>query len=354
MSGKAHGWKKAGRRAWFKRPARWAPLLALAALLAVAAVHFGPRYVYYLFGYLALDKVPSEITPKQRQVIQAATKGLKAKIVWSSSRSGNHEIYMLTLPGMNLYRLTNNDRVDFYPRFSPDGRELVFARSQKKWVSERNWKLWDVIHMRLAGGKERLLAKNGDYPLWVGPREVSFSRGNQVVLKSLASGKERVIFDSTGPPLEGTIGTPALSPRDRNLLAVAARGKHDGVFVVDLAKNTIQKMGQGCELGWFPDGRRLYWVEPHGRGGTRVMTSPLRPVRPRVFMDKPGRYSHEYFVRFSQDGRWMVWAGSAGGHEHDIADYEIFLWDTTKPPEQAVRLTYNKGNDRWPDIFVEK
>ena len=221
-------------------------------------------------------------------------------------------------------------------------------------MSERDWKRWDVYQLNLARGGEGLVAHNGDYPLWVGPDEVSFLRGNQVVLKRLSNGKERVIFDSGPPPMESTIGTPALSPLNRDLLAVAARGRHDGVFVVNLATKQLIKYGPGCELGWFPDGKRLYWVEPHGRGHTRVMASPLKPVKPRVFMDKPGAYSHEYFVRFSQDGRWMVWCGAAQGHEHDQADYEVFLWDTTQPPEKAVRLTFNQGNDRWPDIFVEK
>ena len=250
---------------------------------------------------------------------------------------------MLFTPGM-----------DFYPRFSADGQELVFARSQKKWVSERNWKLWDVYHLRLSDGHESLLAKNGNYPLWVGTDEISFLRGNQVVLKSLGSGAERVIFNSSQPPLVRTIRTPALSPLDRNLLAVKVRGKNRGVFVINLVRNTIKKIGDGCQLGWFPDGKHLYWVEARGRGGSRVMSSSLSTVRPQVYMDKPGEHSHEYFVRLSQDSKWMVWGATAKGHEHDIADYEIFLWNNSKPPTEAVRLTYNQSNDRWPDIYVQK
>ena len=298
------------------------------------------------------EEVDAGLDASQRQAIAQATQGLKAKIAWSSNRAGNHELYLLTLPELRLFRLTHNQRVDFYPRFSPNGQELIFARSQKEWVSERNWKLWDVYRLNLTQGGEGLVARNGDYPLWVGPDEVSFLRGNQVVLRKLAGGQERVIFDSGS--MRSTIGTPALSPTNRNLLAVAARGKHDGVFVVDLAQGKLTKYGSGCELGWFPQGKRLYWVEPHGQGHTRVMASPLKPVRPSVFVDKPGPYSHEYFVRLGPDGRWMVWGASTGGHEHDQADYEIFLWDTTRPPSEAMRLTFNAGNDRWPDIFVEK
>lgn len=324
----------------------WAlPVLLLGMLGLAWAMSRGPVF----------PQVPNGISPTAQETIRAATRGLKAKIAWSSNRSGSHELYLLTLPELKLERLTRNDRVDFYCRFSPDGRELVFVRSQKPWVSERDWKQWDVYRLDLATGRESLVARGGDYPLWVGQDQVSFLRGNQVVLKSLGSGREQVIFDSTGPPLEGTIGTPALSPVNRCLLAVAARGKHNGVFVVDLAHgNRLIPIGQGCELAWFPDGRQLHWVEAHGNGGTRVMRSALDPVRPRVWVDKPGPYSHEYFVRLSRDGRWMVWCAAAKGHEHDKADYEVFLWDTARPLNQAVRLSFDKRNDRWPDIYLEQ
>ena len=69
-------------------------------------------------------------------------------------------------------------------------------------------------------------------------------------------------------------------------------------------------------------------------------------------MDLPGEYSHEYFPRLSRDGRYLVWAASREGHEHDIADYEIFLWRMGDPPKDALRLTHSPANDRWPDIYL--
>jgi hypothetical protein len=55
----------------------------------------------------------------------------------------------------------------------------------------------------------------------------------------------------------------------------------------------------------------------------------------------------------SSDGRYLVLGASAGGHEHDVADYEIFLWSVESPIDTAVRLTFHSGNDNWPDVFVE-
>jgi len=69
-------------------------------------------------------------------------------------------------------------------------------------------------------------------------------------------------------------------------------------------------------------------------------------------IDIPGRRSHEYFPQLSADGKWLVWAATQRGHDHDIADYEIYLWEVGTPAQDAVRLTYHSGNDRWPDIYI--
>jgi hypothetical protein len=47
-----------------------------------------------------------------------------------------------------------------------------------------------------------------------------------------------------------------------------------------------------------------------------------------------------------------VWGITQRGHDHDTADYEIYLWEVGTPREKAVRLTYNSANDRWPDVFI--
>ena len=48
----------------------------------------------------------------------------------------------------------------------------------------------------------------------------------------------------------------------------------------------------------------------------------------------------------------MVWGITQRGHDHDIADCEIYLWEVGTPKESAVRLTHHSANDRWPDIFI--
>ena len=49
------------------------------------------------------------------------------KIVFSSNRNGNSEIYMMNPDGSQQVRLTNHHADDFRPVFSPTGEEILFV-----------------------------------------------------------------------------------------------------------------------------------------------------------------------------------------------------------------------------------
>ena len=53
---------------------------------------------------------------------------------------------------------------------------------------------------------------------------------------------------------------------------------------------------------------------------------------------------------------YMVFGASRSPkeHEHDVADYEIFLWKKGSDAGKATRLTFHTGNDNWPDVYIEK
>jgi hypothetical protein len=323
-------------------------------ILTAASIHFGPRFIYRHWGYLWLKKYESHLTENQIRQIQSGLQGFKGKIVWSSNRTGNHEIFLMTLPEFKMYQLTHNPHVDTFPRFSPDGEKIAFCRSQPRWISQRNLELWNVYLLSLADNKETLLAKNAFTPQWITNNLVSYVRKNKLMIRNLETGKEEMVLDGDRDSISGQMTTPEFLRQDQNLLALTWRGKMDGVFIWDRKKDTFLKIGSGCQITWVPSDREVVWVDNGGNGGTQILKSSISQPRPSLFMDLPGRYSHEYFPRLSSDGKWMVWAATAEGHEPDVVDYEIFLWKVGTPFDKAVRLTYNPANDSWPDIFWER
>ena len=84
------------------------------------------------------------------------------KIIFTSSRDGNSEIYMMNPDGSQQVRLTNHRSRDSYPVLSPTGEEILF-------VSDRGGEP-DIYIMRADGGGERPLFRTDpayrDYPAW--------------------------------------------------------------------------------------------------------------------------------------------------------------------------------------------
>ena len=289
---------------------------------------------------------------REREALQKLQPQLDAQIVWSSRRSDNHDLYLVDVAEGQLRRLTDHPHVDFGSRFSPDGEWIVFTRSQREWVSFRDKKLWDVLLIRPDGSDERLLVRHGYHPTWgPGGSSVIFQRDTQVIQIELKDGNERVLFDSTERFSGGRWGEPELHPTGR-LLALAPTGF--GAIVMAPGSSDFTRLTEHhvCQTTWVPGAEELLWVEPKGNGGTRIARGSADGSAATVFMDLPGDRSHEYFPVLSDDGKWMVWGATDEGHEHDRADYEIFLWKVGSPWKEAVRITYHRGNDQWPDIHL--
>jgi Tol biopolymer transport system component len=305
------------------------------------------------------------LTDPEREAVRVLGARLDGLLVWSSNRSGNHELYLLDLRTQSIRQLTHTPSVDFFSRFSPDGRQILFSRSQRAWVSFRDPTAWDVFLMNVDGTHERRIVRGGYHPTWAPDgKAVIFERQRRFLRYDLATGQESVLLDG---PLEFPgveyLGDVEMGPDGRRLAFVlrgrfagahGLTGAYSGAVVFDLETRRLASLTQeqACQTTWAPDGQRLLWMEPGGNGGTRVMTGRPDGSGREVFVDLPGAYSHEYFPRLASDGRWLVWGASARGHEHDRADYEIFVWEAGTGIEQAVRLTHHEGNDQWPDLWV--
>ncbi|GAB4516920.1 MAG: hypothetical protein OHK0046_22980 [Anaerolineae bacterium] len=84
------------------------------------------------------------------------------RIVWSSLRDLNLEIYVGAETGEDAVRLTNNGANDWFPSLSPDGTEIVF-------ISDRNDGQQDVYKIDINGENlTRLTDSNFDdiHPAW--------------------------------------------------------------------------------------------------------------------------------------------------------------------------------------------
>jgi dipeptidyl aminopeptidase/acylaminoacyl peptidase len=316
----------------------------------------------------------SKITPKEQKALDGLKGKVKGKIVWSSSRSSSkHDIWIMNADGTDKKQLTNSpDNVDWFSRFSPDGSKVLFARSSGGWVKEMDaeiFDLWNIWVIGVDGSNEHKVAEKACWGTWrPNGEEIVFARGPKVFIKKLASGDETEIFDAEAFFSKKKVycQQPELSPNGK-FLAITIRGTKRETGIYNLEKKQWYSTGAGCQINWLPDNKSVVRMnEGTGNGDTEILRIPvdadgkptiairgLRVPKEMLFMDLPGRRSHEYFPQFDQSGKWLVWCATQYGHEHDIVDYEVFIWDTsTDKAKDFVRLTFHSGNDRWPDIHT--
>lgn len=330
----------------------------------------------FAFADEAPTGAPVAPTSEEQAALDALKGKLSGKIVWSSSRShSTHDLWIMNADGTDKHALTNSTTVDWFPRFSPDGKTVLFTRSKGGWTPETDAtypEKWDLWMIDANGENERKVADNATWGTFrPDGKEIVFSRGANVYLKNLESGEEKLVldgvkaFDEKGIVLQ----EPNMSP-DGKYLAITLRGSMRETGVYDLENKKWNKSGDGCQIDFTADGKRIYRVNPTGNGGTAAPSEILWfTVKDGVqqekigffgipkaakLMDLPGRRSHEYFPRISANGKWLVWGATAKGHDHDIYDYELYVWEIGTDAKKAIRLTFHTANDRWPDIWLEK
>ncbi len=313
-----------------------------------------------------------EMKGKEKEALEGLKGTVSGLICWSSSRSNSrHDIWLMNADGTEPRQLTQGDQVDWFSRFSPDGQRVLFVRSKSGWVPEGDAEMhekWDLWTIGVDGSDEKKVAENACWGSWRPEGDsIVFARGPKVFLKDLSSGEEKEILDAEAVFKKSTYSQqPQLSPNGK-WLAITLRGTTRETGIYDLEKKVWYSTGGGCQINWFPDNKRVVRMnEGQGNGGTEVLAidigdngepvqkiTALRVPKEVKFMDLPGRRSHEYFPKMDQTGKWMVWCATQYGHEHDIFDYEVFIWNIdTDKKDGWVRLTFHDGNDRWPDIYT--
>ena len=348
---------------WGRRGAPAAPRAGRAKAIGLAGfgLLLALAFLGGALGWRAHRKAGAQEAPGAGEILKmgaadqaalaAAWKDQRGFVVWSSTMYGQHDLVRMDWPSGRLTRLTKHPHVDRSPKISPDGAHVAFARSRMEWTSFRDNDEWDVWLLDLESGRERLLSERGAEPCWTGDgKAVVFQRGGRELIQADAeTGAESVLLGKR----ENRIWTgPSMDP-DGGRVAVTVRGGRRSTSLFAVPDGTETRVAGGCQLAFVPDGRWLVLVEGGGRMKNRICRVDRNGQRLDALLDMPGEWSHEYFPRVSNDGTLLVFGASQGGHEHDMADYEIFLWRIGDLPERAARVSFHAGNDQWPDVWVE-
>jgi len=177
---------------------------------------------------------------------------------------GYWHIWTANVDGSSLKQVTRgNPPSDFFPAWSPDGRQLAY-------VSPRPYPYARIVLVPADGGKKRTLT-DGTSPTWAQDgKSIAFVRKSPagtafVCIKTLDTGRERRLEctlqkDITDDPMP----TVELSPDGRQLLYTKLVQGSWQIALIDVAADrevrTLPLNGSAANPHWSSDGQHLTYV----------------------------------------------------------------------------------------------
>ena len=211
-----------------------------------------------------------------------------ARLAYTAAAGGLRKIFVKDLRSSEERRLTSGEFDDIQPAWSPDGRVILFARSQEPARRIEPGDVFgqydggDVWAIDVASGRETRLVENAFNP--------SFSPdGKRVALDASWAGPRRIwIVDATGHnPQQATTDVseavahvrPRWSPDGKRIVFQNIERTKFDVRVVDLASKSLtwvtNDLFQDIDPVWSPSGRFIYFSS-YRSGGLNLWRSEIR------------------------------------------------------------------------------
>lgn len=280
-------------------------------------------------------------------VVLAATAGglsraaENSRIMFSSDRDGNYEIYVMDSDGSNVVRLTNHPADDFGHGWSPDGRQIIFT-SRRDGNEE-------IYVMDADGSNPKRLTFNGTrdtYPDWSPDgQRIAFTTnrhpGSELYVMNVdGSNQTRLTFDGTYIEDE----FPDWSPDGSQLLYSHGFGMTRDVWVMSADGSNPTRLtdewGSDINARWSPDGSRIAFACEPGEWPTWTYEICVMNADGSNWARLTYDGSHEGQPDWSPDAQRIAFVTD----RHGGSDIYVMNADGS----DQTRLTHGNSNNQWP------
>jgi Tol biopolymer transport system component len=245
---------------------------------AVVASNRSGTYGIYQFRAAAGDTLVPLLVDGAANV-QAVYSPDRTRVVFSSSRSGSYDLFVMDADGRNLSRITRDPGNESEPRWTPDGSRIVYTLTPAGGLPQ-------IHSVGIAGQDDRLV---------------------------------------TGPPHGNQ--SPALSHDGKHLAFVSNRDGDQEIYLMDLPSGAPRRLTRTKEREssphFLPDGALVYVTEAGGRHkGSRIMRIAPAAAEPTPLLVT------EYPIHsldISADGSRAIYVVGQPGSSKGRTEFRMFI-----------------------------
>jgi Tol biopolymer transport system component len=265
---------------------------------------------------------------------------MPAALVYERVVGGNQDVYMIPAAGGQERRLTDHPAQDGLPRFTHDGKAVLFT-------SERsgNWQIWEVGPR---GGEARRVRANAHTEWQVDEsadgRRLAFLSNldgaeGLFVMDRASGGTRRLVRHGNN----SILGNPDWSPDGRRIVFSSNWRIGHQIYLLDVDKSDDARLspvlGGGCEPRFSPDGRKVVYVSRGHHGDkSRLVEHDIASGKETVLVGWPAL---NYGPVYSPDMSELAFASNITG--------EYVLYRQRIADGRSWRVTFGPGAARNPD-----
>ena len=273
------------------------------------------------------------------------SKGAGYDLVYERVVGGNQDLYLIPAGGGLEQRLTDDPALDGLPRWTADGKRVLFT-------SERTGKpqIWELT---LDGRRQRRVRENAFTEYQVDESDdgqrlafLSNAKGAEHLwVWTYASGEPRAIVEHGKSSI---LGNPDWSPDGKQIVFSSNWRVGHHIYIADAATGEARRLSPltsgGCEPRFNPNGKKVVYVSRRHLGDTsRLVEHDLATGDEKALVDWPAL---NYDPAYSPDGSEIAFASNITG--------EYVLYRQRLSDGQAWRVTFGPGAARYPDYRTRR